>query len=292
MNTLTPPPLSLILTVIIILHYRSQTQGLIVPKRRSATAPPSVALRDDAGDETSLDGESPERLPTQLVAELMPKHVAVIMDGNGRCAKLRGLPPSAGHRAGGQSLTRLVRLCCSWGIKVPTVFAFSTDNWVRFKVIHVFSFPSAFSWHSYCFAEYYLWWCCAGEVDFLMRLCERTINSAVECMKKKEIRISMIGESSKMLESLQRMTVSAEENTKHNSRLQLTVAISYGGKFNVVQACKNVAKKVKDGLVHLDDINDSIIKQELETNCTKFPYPDLLIRAGTSLECVTSCCDN
>ncbi|RDX79207.1 Dehydrodolichyl diphosphate synthase 2, partial [Mucuna pruriens] len=236
-------------------HSRSQTQVLIVPKRGSAAAPRSVALRDDAGDGTSVAGELSEPLPAELVAELMPKHVAVIMDGNGRWAKLRGLPPSAGHQAGVQSLRRLVRLCCSWGIKVLTVFAFSTDNWVRPKV----------------------------EVDFLMKLFERTINSEIEVFKREGIRISAIGDLSKLPNSLLRMITSAEESTKHNSRFQLIVAVGYSGKYDVVQACRSVAKKVKDGILHLEDINENIIDQELETNCTEFPYPDLLIRTSGEL---------
>lgn len=122
--------------------HRSQTQGLAITKRGSVAAPARVALRDDAGDGTSLAGESPEPWPEELSPELMPKHVAVIMDGNGRWAKLKGLAPSAGHQAGVESLRRLVRLCCSWGIKVLTVFAFSTDNWVRPKVINVFSYTT------------------------------------------------------------------------------------------------------------------------------------------------------
>ncbi|XP_061347218.1 dehydrodolichyl diphosphate synthase 2 [Gastrolobium bilobum] len=185
----------------------------------------------------------------------MPKHVAVIMDGNGRWAKLRGMPPSAGHEAGVQSLRKLLRLCCSWGIKVLTVFAFSTDNWVRPKI----------------------------EVDFLLSLFERTINSQVEVFKREGIRISVIGDSSKLPKSLKRMILNAEEMTKDNSRLQLIVALSYSGKYDVVQACKSVAKKVKDGLVQLEDINENIFEQELETNCTQFPNPDLLIRTSGEL---------
>lgn len=223
-----------------------------MPKRGSAAAPPEVAVR---GDGTSVAGEAPEPLPAELAAELMPKHVAVIMDGNGRWAKVRGLAASAGHEAGVESLRRMVRLCGSWGIKVLTVFAFSTDNWVRPKV----------------------------EVDFLMRLFERTINSEIEAFKREGIRISVIGDSSKLPESLKTMIASAEEDTKQNSRLQLIVAVSYSGKYDVVQACKSVARKVKDGLLHLDDINENIIEQELETNCTEFPYPDLLIRTSGEL---------
>ena len=93
----------------------------------------------------------------------------------------------------------------------------------------------------------------------------------------------MIGDSSKLPKSLLRMINHAEESTKENSRLQLIVAASYSGKYDVVQACKSVANKVKDGLVNLEDINESIIEQELETNCTEFPNPDLLIRTSGEL---------
>jgi len=79
------------------------------------------------------------------------------------------------------------------------------------------------------------------------------------------------------------MIASAEEDTKQNSRFQLIVAVGYSGKYDVVQACKSVAKKVKDDHLHLDDINENIIEQELETNCTEFPYPDLLIRTSGEL---------
>ncbi|RDX89207.1 Dehydrodolichyl diphosphate synthase 2, partial [Mucuna pruriens] len=254
-NSLTPPPKTTRSPSYSYSHYypfhsHSQTQQLIVPKRGSATAPPSVTLRDD--------GDSPHPLPAELVAELMPKHVAVIIDGHRRWAELRGLPPSAGYRAGVQSLRKVVSLCCSWGIEVLTVFLYSTENMLRPKVIH-------------------------EEVDHFMWLVETTLNSAIDCMKKEEIRISMIGDSSKLPKSLQRMITSAEESTKHNSRFQLIVAIAYGGKYEVVQACKSVAKKVKDGLLHLDSINEHVIEQELETNCTEFPYPDLLIRVDGEL---------
>jgi len=100
----------------------------------SPTAPPRVTLRDDG---TLLAKES---LPPELVAELMPNHVAVIMDGHGRWAKPRGLAATEGHRAGVESLTRMVMLCCSWGIEVLTVFACSTENLARPKVVGVFLF--------------------------------------------------------------------------------------------------------------------------------------------------------
>lgn len=106
-------------------RYFPQSMKTSITKR--GIAPPNVALREEA---------EAEPIPPELTTELMPKHVAVIMDGNGRWAKMRGLPASAGHVAGVESLRRIVRLCNSWGIKVLTVFAFSTDNWVRPKVTH------------------------------------------------------------------------------------------------------------------------------------------------------------
>ncbi|XP_057439926.1 dehydrodolichyl diphosphate synthase 2-like isoform X2 [Lotus japonicus] len=251
--------LSLVLPHTNYSHYnpypRSQTHLLpsypvTVTKRSSTmTVIANMAVQGDADGGTSVAEEEP--MPPELRLELMPKHVAVIMDGNGRWAKMRGLPPWEGHEAGVRSLKRLVRLCRSWGVKVLTVFAFSTDNWV--------------------------------EVDFLMRLFERTINSEVEAFMRAGIRISVIGDSSKLPKSLKRMITSAEESTKDNSELQLIVAVSYSGKYDVVQACRSVAKRVKDGHVDLEDIDENMIEQELETNCTEFPNPDLLIRTSGEL---------
>ncbi|AES98583.2 putative heptaprenyl diphosphate synthase [Medicago truncatula] len=93
----------------------------------------------------------------------------------------------------------------------------------------------------------------------------------------------MIGDSSKLPKSLQRMISSVEESTKNHSKLQLIAAINYGGKYDVVQACKSVAKKVQDGSLHLEDIDENIIEKELETKCTEFPNPDLLIRTSGEL---------
>lgn len=97
------------------------------------------------------------------------------------------------------------------------------------------------------------------------------------------IRISVIGDSSKLPTSLQELIHEVEETTKDNSRLQLIVAVSYSGKYDVVQACRSIAEKAKHGNIQLEDINESLIERELETNCTEFPYPDLLIRTSGEL---------
>lgn len=94
------------------------------------------------------------------------------------------------------------------------------------------------------------------------------------------IRISTIGDSSRLPESLQRLISNAEEKTRDNSGLHLIVAISYSGKYDVVQACRSIAQKVKDGIVQLEDIDESLLEQELETNCAEYPSPDLLIRTS------------
>ncbi|XVF46733.1 hypothetical protein PTKIN_Ptkin03bG0052100 [Pterospermum kingtungense] len=194
-------------------------------------------------------------LPPGLSRDLMPKHVAVIMDGNGRWAKQRGLQTSAGHEAGVKSLREMVELCCQWGIQVLTVFAFSAENWIRPKV----------------------------EVDFLLSLFERALKTEVESFSRGGIRISVIGDSSKLPESLQKLISEVEEMTKNNTRLQLIVAVSYSGKYDVVQACRSIAEKAKDGQIQLEDIDEGLIEQELETNCTEHPYPDLLIRTSGEL---------
>lgn len=100
---------------------------------------------------------------------------------------------------------------------------------------------------------------------------------------RENIRISVIGETSKLPSSLQELIVNVEESTKNNSRLQLVVAVSYSGQYDVVQACRKIALKVQDGDLTPEDINESLIEKELETNCTRFPYPDLLIRTSGEL---------
>ncbi|XVE59403.1 hypothetical protein DITRI_Ditri05aG0043800 [Diplodiscus trichospermus] len=217
-----------------------------------------AATTDVVSGNTSLTGDitdEEEELPAGLRRDLMPRHVAVIMDGNGRWARERGLPTSAGHEAGVKSLRELVELCGKWGIQVLTVFAFSSENWIRPKV----------------------------EVEFLLSLFERALKSEMETFSRLGIRISVIGDSSKLPQSLQKLINEVEETTKENTRLQLIVAVSYSGKYDVVQACRSIAEKATENQIQLDDINESLIEQELETNCTEFPYPDLLIRTSGEL---------
>ncbi|KAL0824214.1 hypothetical protein Bca101_047891 [Brassica carinata] len=214
-----------------------------------------LGVRSAKSEMAPFTAAEEENLPEGLQPELMPKHVAVIMDRNGRWAKNKGLQPWDGHRAGVEALREIVELCGKWGIQVLTVFAFSTDNWIRPKI----------------------------EIDFLLNLFERTLKSELETLAKNNVRISIIGDSSKLPKSLLKVINEVEEVTKNNTRLQLIVAVGYSGKYDVLQACRGIAQRVKDGEIEVEEIDERLIEQELETNCTEFPYPDLLIRTSGEL---------
>ncbi|XP_030481276.1 cis-prenyltransferase 4, chloroplastic isoform X2 [Cannabis sativa] len=215
--------------------------------------------RNENGNDTSLrsdvDSGGFPHFTVGLRRDLLPKHVAVIMDGNRRWARLRDLPVDSGYEAGARSLRVLVDVCCKLRIPVLTVFAFSTDNWFRPKV----------------------------EIEFLMSMFEKGVREELGSFIREDVQISFIGDTSKLPGSLQELIANVEESTKNNSRLQLVVAVSYSGQYDVVQACRKIALKVKDGVLMPEDISESLIEEELETNCTQFPYPDLLIRTSGEL---------
>ncbi|KAL3534267.1 hypothetical protein ACH5RR_002736 [Cinchona calisaya] len=187
-----------------------------------------------------------------LLPDLMPKHIAVIADGNRRWASERGLRGKQGHRAGRRAMKEVVLLCnlCSeLGLKALTFFLFSTENWFRPK----------------------------DQVDFLMAEFEDMMVSDVE---EKGIRTSVLGDTSRLPKSLQKAITVAEETSKGNTGLHLMISLNYSGKHDILQATKKIASKVKDGMIFLEDINESLFLEELNTKCTEFPNPDLLIRTG------------
>ncbi|XP_040384970.1 cis-prenyltransferase 4, chloroplastic-like [Oryza brachyantha] len=192
-----------------------------------------------------------------LRAEPLPRHVAVVMDGNARWARARGLPSAAGHEAGRRALEEMVRLSRAWGIRALTAFAFSNENWSRPKV----------------------------EVDFLMRLFERVIHDSVAEFLREGIRLRVIGDSSRLPDSLQKIAREAEEATRNNSQLDLTLAISYSGRRDIVQACQRLAQKVQSTVLRAEDIDEALFASELETSCAadELLYPDLLIRTSGEL---------
>ncbi|XP_055831520.1 cis-prenyltransferase 7, chloroplastic-like [Solanum dulcamara] len=193
-------------------------------------------------------------LPEGLKREMMPKHLAVIMDGHRRWATQKGLTVEQGHRAGGEKLQVLTRLCSKWGVKVLTVFAFSTENWIRSK----------------------------EEVDFLMELFLDMASSQekLDEWTRDDIRVSCIGDKSVLTKSLRGALTVMEEKTKSNTGLHLMIAINYSGRHDILQATKSIASKVNNGHLAVQDIDQSLFKQELETRCAEFPEPDLLIRTS------------
>ncbi|KAK6135934.1 hypothetical protein DH2020_030317 [Rehmannia glutinosa] len=189
-------------------------------------------------------------LPEGLVPELMPKHVAVIMDGNRRWAEKRGLPVQLGHRAGGRVIKQLARNCRKHGVQVLTVFTFSTENW--------------------------------DEVDFLMNFFEEIVRSDIEELIPEGNRLSILGNISGLPESLQKLLYSSQERSKANKGLHMVSALNYKV-VDIIEA-KKIETKVKDGVLQVEDINDTVFEQHLETNgLLAFPNPDLSIRTSGEL---------
>ncbi|XP_073157330.1 cis-prenyltransferase 4, chloroplastic-like [Henckelia pumila] len=226
-----------------------------VSKAATATGAPRNGVSINGLPPVHYTEEDPIPLPPGLREESMPSHVAVIMDGNRRWARMRGLPSGSGYEAGARALRRLVELCCKWGIRVLTVFAFSSDNWVRPKM----------------------------ETNFLMGLLERGLRNELQHLIREKVRISLVGDCTKLPKPLQALLSEAAETTKNNSQLHLILAVNYSGQNDLVQACQNIAQKVKDGLIEPEDIDKFLLESELETNCTDFPNPDLLIRTSGEL---------
>ncbi|CAO2182288.1 unnamed protein product [Urochloa humidicola] len=234
-------------------HSPAATCQLLAPSRRRRLLTPCPrAGATPAAEASAL------LLPGALRAESLPRHVAVVMDGNARWARARGLPSAAGHDAGRRALQETVRLSRAWGVRALTAFAFSHENWSRPKV----------------------------EVEFLMGLFERVIRESVAEFLREGIRLRVIGDSSRLPVSLQRTAREAEEATRNNSQLDLTLAISYSGRRDIVQACRSLAQKVHDKVLRPEDIDESLFAAELETSPAdehEVPYPDLLIRTSGEL---------
>lgn len=189
-------------------------------------------------------------LPPDLDPQRLPAHVAVIMDGNGRWAMQRGLPRFVGHRQGAKTLKELLRCCKDWGIFSLTVYAFSTENWQRpFK-----------------------------EVDFLMRLFEQLLQRELAEMQQEGVKISFIGDASDLSPSLQQEMHHAEQETAQNHSVHLNVAINYGSRNELVNACRQLAQQVQQGTLLPSEIDASRFEQQLYTNGN--PDPDLLIRTS------------
>jgi undecaprenyl diphosphate synthase len=189
-------------------------------------------------------------LPTDLKRELLPQHVAVIMDGNGRWAKRQGLPRFMGHKRGVDALKDLLRCCQDWGIQALTAYAFSTENWKR---------PQE-------------------EVDFLMTLFQRVLRQELREMVEENVQIKFVGNLQALPRSLQQEISRSMEETKDNRGIRFSVATNYGGRQEILQACQAIAKQVQQGLLQPDEINEQVFESHLYT--AGITDPDLLIRTS------------
>jgi len=180
----------------------------------------------------------------------IPRHAAIIMDGNGRWASARGLPRSAGHKAGIDSLRHAVRTAADLGIEYLTIYSFSTENWSRPK----------------------------AEVMFLLELLRRFIRQDVAELHAAGVRIHMIGEREGLEKSLVTMFEDAEALTRSNTKLNLVVAFNYGSRHELTRAARALAAKVAEGKLSPSDVSMETLESELYT--AGMPAPDLLIRTG------------
>ncbi len=178
------------------------------------------------------------------------RSVAVIMDGNGRWAKKRGLPRTAGHTAGAKNVRKFCTAAKEFGIEYVTLYAFSTENWSRPK----------------------------AEVDALMKLLAEYLDSCEKDCKKNNMRIKIIGDKTALPLFLQEKIKETEEKSKIYNGFTLNIAVNYGSRNEIVRAVKNISERIKNGSLSGDEINEEYISSVLDTCDT--PDPELLIRTG------------
>lgn len=176
----------------------------------------------------------------------IPKHIAIIMDGNGRWAKQRGLPRIEGHRRGASSLKEAVKTCAEIGVKYLTVYAFSTENWRRPK----------------------------EEVGFLMGLLSATIEREIDHLHKNRVRLRFLGRLNMLPQNLQQKIRKAEAKTSNNTALNLNIMLSYGGRAELIDALRSIMKSN----IKIEKIDEKLISKHLYT--AGMPDPDLLIRTA------------
>jgi undecaprenyl diphosphate synthase len=180
----------------------------------------------------------------------LPKHLAIIMDGNGRWAKQKGLLRAFGHENGTKAVRETVEVCAKLGIENLTLYAFSTENWNRPKL----------------------------EVDTLMKLLINSLKNELKTLMNNDIKLNTIGNLEKLPSSAQKELAGVISQTKDNKRMTLTLALSYGSREEIVSAIKNISSKVKNNIISIDAIDESIINQHLYTQ--NLPDVDLLIRTS------------
>lgn len=180
----------------------------------------------------------------------IPKHVAIIMDGNGRWAKKRSLPRVAGHKEGVESVRYIVESCAYLGIDVLTLYTFSTENWNRPK----------------------------DEVSTLMRLIVKSLQTETDELNRNNVRLTTIGNIESLPNLVQKELHQACKKTEENDRLTLNLAVSYSGRWELLEAVKTIIREFENGNIKIDDINEELISNSLNTK--DLPDPDLMIRSG------------
>jgi len=191
-----------------------------------------------------------ERDDTTSPTTKIPRHVAIIMDGNGRWARRRHMPRFAGHRVGLEAVRKTIKACIAHGVEVLTLFAFSSENWRRPK----------------------------EEVGLLMNLFMTALDSEVKKLHKNGVRLRVIGDTSAFSTELQQRIHASEALTAGNETLQLNIAANYGGRWDITEACRTLAAEVAAGRLQNEAITPELIHQHL--SLSELPEPDLFIRTG------------
>lgn len=182
--------------------------------------------------------------------KIMPKHIAIIMDGNRRWAKERGLDPKLGHKEGADNLKKIAKYANQIGIEYLTVYAFSTENWKRTK----------------------------EEIGALMLLLQKYVEDFLKDTSKNNIRIKILGDTTRLNEELQKSIQKIVDATADCTGLTLNIAFNYGGRDEIVKAVKKIAKQIENKEIRIEDIDEDLISSSLYT--AGQPEPDLLIRPG------------
>ena len=180
----------------------------------------------------------------------LPRHVAVIMDGNGRWAKSRGQSRVMGHKKGAEAVRRIIRNCGDQGVEYLTLFAFSSENWKR---------PDR-------------------EVKLLMELFISVLEKDIDALVENGVRLHIIGDLERFGKRIGKLIKKAEMRTATNDRMQLMIAANYGGRWDITQACQSLAEKSRSGELNPDEINEELLSKHLATD--GIPDPDLFIRTG------------
>lgn len=206
----------------------------------AADASPLAASPVSAGASEALDSGAPS----------VPRHVAIIMDGNHRWARQRHLPGAAGHRAGARNVRPVAESCADAGVEVLTLFAFSTENWQRPR----------------------------REVSLLMNLMRNVLENDVDELDERGVRLRIIGDRERFEPELRELMKRAEAQTRNNGRMTLNIAANFGGRWDIVQATRALAREVAEGRMRWDQIDEASLGAHLSLG--GLPAPDLCVRTG------------